>query len=68
MFDPPGSEDPLLGAEIGRRRRDWNWDGVGDGVGAGLAEAGWWALPIVAVLALGALTVVTWQHYFGRRR
>ena len=67
MFEPPGSNDPLLGAEIGKRRREWNWNGV-DADFSSLAEAGWWAWPILAVLGLGALAVVAWSHYFGRRR
>jgi hypothetical protein len=67
VFDP-GPRDPLLGAEVGGRRKqsDNNWFGAG--LDAGLSNAGWLALPIVAVLGLCAVVFVAWQRFFGGRR
>lgn len=68
MFEPPGSRDPFLGEEVGRGRQDGRGGWMDADFSPVFAEAGWWAWPILAIMALGTLTVVTWQHYFGGRR
>jgi hypothetical protein len=67
VFEPPGKSDPLLGEEVGGGRRS-NYDWLSPGLDAGLANAGWLALPVLAILGLGVLIFSVWRQLFGGRQ